>query len=75
MNDPILLSKREAARSLSISLRTLDRLIASNEISARRIGRRVLVARRSLEHFAAASAGYCVKGQRSASGPVNGSLS
>ena len=54
MSDTILLSKREAARSLSIPVRTLDSLIASDELPARRIGRRVLVARRSLEQFAAA---------------------
>lgn len=52
MSDPILLSKREAARSLSISVRTLDGLIGSNEIPVRRIGRRVLIARRYLEQFA-----------------------
>ena len=55
MSDTILLSKREAARSLSISVRTLDSLIAANEIPTRRIGRRVLVARHSLEQFATAA--------------------
>jgi excisionase family DNA binding protein len=50
--DKILVSKREAAKALSISLRTLDYLIASKEISARRIGRRVLIPRKALEHFA-----------------------
>jgi excisionase family DNA binding protein len=52
VGEPILLSKREAARSLSISIRTLDGLIASNKIRTCRIGRRVLVARKGLEQFA-----------------------
>ena len=52
MTDPILISKREAAKTLSISLRSLDYLLASKEICARRIGRRVLIPRRALEEFA-----------------------
>lgn len=48
----ILLSKREAARTLSISVRTLDNLIATKEVPVRRIGRRVLIARQNLEQFA-----------------------
>jgi excisionase family DNA binding protein len=51
VGEPILLSKREAARSLSISVRTLDGLIASNRIQACKIGRRVLIARKRLEQF------------------------
>ena len=38
-----LLSRREAAQSLSISLRTLDYLIAGGKLTVRRIGRRVLI--------------------------------
>ena len=53
MQDPkILISKREAAESLSISLRTLDYLIAKGELSVRRVGRRCLIERRTLELFA-----------------------
>ncbi len=52
MREPILLSKRESARALSISLRKLEYLIAAKELKVRRIGRRVLVPRRSLEDFA-----------------------
>jgi excisionase family DNA binding protein len=51
----LLVSKREAAKALSISLRKLEQLISSEELPVRRIGRRVLVARRSLEKFADAS--------------------
>jgi excisionase family DNA binding protein len=52
VSDTILLSKREAARTLSISVRTLDSLIATSVLPARRIGRRVLIARWHLEQFA-----------------------
>lgn len=52
MQDQILVSRREAARTLSISIRKLDYLIAEKEIHVKRIGRRCLVPRRSLEEFA-----------------------
>jgi excisionase family DNA binding protein len=39
----LLYSREDAARQLSISVRTLDRLIGTKEITARRIGRSVLV--------------------------------
>ncbi len=51
-NDMILVSKRDAARQLSVSARTLDNLIAGRELPVRRIGRRVLIPRRALERFA-----------------------
>ena len=47
----IALSKRETARMLGISLRTIDRLIALKELPVRRLGRRVLIPRASLESF------------------------
>ncbi len=47
-----LLSRREAAQSLSISLRTLDSLIAAGKLTVRRIGRRVLIEPAELERFA-----------------------
>jgi excisionase family DNA binding protein len=55
VNEPMLLSKRTAARSLSISVRTLDKLLASRTIPALRIGRRVLIALHHLEEFALGS--------------------
>ena len=55
VGEPILFSKREAARSLSISIRTLDSLIASNKIRVCRIGRRVLIEKKGLEQFAVGS--------------------
>jgi excisionase family DNA binding protein len=39
----LLYSREDAAHQLSISVRTLDRLIGTKEITARRIGRSVLV--------------------------------
>lgn len=50
--EKILLSRREAAAYLGISLRTLDSLLAARELASRRIGRRRLIERRLLEHFA-----------------------
>ena len=52
MSDSILVSKRDAARLLSVSLRTVENLISRRELVVRRIGRRVLIPRRSLDQFA-----------------------
>ena len=51
-SDKILYTKREAAQLLSISLRSLDYLIVSQQLQTRRIGRRVLLHRDSIEQFA-----------------------
>lgn len=47
----ILVTRSEAAILLSVSLRTLDHLVAAGELSPRHIGKRVLFARRDLEVF------------------------
>jgi excisionase family DNA binding protein len=52
LSDQILLGKREAARMLSLSVRTVDNLIAQKRLLVRRVGRRVLISRRALEEFA-----------------------
>jgi excisionase family DNA binding protein len=52
ITEKVLYTKREAAQLLSISLRSLDYLIFSQQLPARRIGRRVLVHRDSIERFA-----------------------
>lgn len=49
---PLLLSRQEAAKRLSICLRSLDQLISTGEIYVRRIGKRVLIPRTELERFA-----------------------
>jgi excisionase family DNA binding protein len=55
----ILLSRDEAARSLGISTKTLDKLVATGKIHARRIGGdvrgRVLFSRQELLRFADAT--------------------
>jgi len=51
-NEKVLYTKREAAQMLSISVRSLDYLIVSRQLAARRIGRRVLIHRDAIEQFA-----------------------
>jgi excisionase family DNA binding protein len=48
----ILFSKKEAAQALSISLRSLEYLIARKELPTRHIGKRVLVPVSALQQFA-----------------------
>ena len=50
--DSILVSKRDAARMLSVSTRTIDNLIRAKRLSVRRIGRRTLIPRSALEQLA-----------------------
>jgi excisionase family DNA binding protein len=52
MSEQILISKREAAAMLGLSVRTLENLISIKELPARRIGSRCLVERLVLERFA-----------------------
>ena len=47
-----LLSRKEAAAQLSVSVRTLDELIVRGELKVRRIGKRLLVPRKELERLA-----------------------
>jgi len=49
---PLLHTKIEAAAMLSVSLRTIDNLIALKELPVRRIRRRVLIPRTVLLNFA-----------------------
>jgi excisionase family DNA binding protein len=49
---PLLHTKIEAATMLSVSLRTIDNLIAMKELPVRRIRRRVLIPRTVLLNFA-----------------------
>ncbi|MFZ0821402.1 MAG: helix-turn-helix domain-containing protein [Candidatus Acidiferrales bacterium] len=50
-SEPIAVNKLEAAQMLGVSLRTIERLIALKELQVRRLGRRVLILRTSLENF------------------------
>jgi hypothetical protein len=47
----LLYSRRDAARLLSISTRSLDYLIGTKQLTARRLGRRLLVPRTELLRF------------------------
>lgn len=51
MNHRVLLTKKEAAIALGISVRTLELLIAVQELKSIRIGRRRMVAVAELERF------------------------
>ncbi len=47
----LLFTKSQAADLLSISVRTLEHLIANEELEVCRVGRRVLITARSLDRF------------------------
>jgi excisionase family DNA binding protein len=51
---PPALSRQDAARMLGLSLRSIDRLIHSGKLKARRVGRRVFLSPDALERFLAA---------------------
>ncbi len=48
----LIVTREEAAEALRLSLRTVDKLLAAGEMSARRVGRRVLIPRSEIERFA-----------------------
>jgi excisionase family DNA binding protein len=50
-NLPLLYSKKEAARLLSVSIRTIDYLLSRQELESRKLGKRVLIPRHALEKF------------------------
>ena len=47
----MLYDRKEAARQLSISIRSLDYLIAGKQLDTRRIGKKVLITHASLVRF------------------------
>lgn len=49
---PLLVSKRDAAALLSLCVRTVDNLIATKKLPARRVGRRILIPYAALVQFA-----------------------
>lgn len=51
----LLYDRKEAARQLSISVRSLDYLIGQQKLSTRRLGKKVLVPHAELVRFAAAN--------------------
>lgn len=52
MESRLMYDRKTAARMLSISVRSLDYLIAAKRLDTRRIGKKVLVTHRSLVQFA-----------------------
>jgi excisionase family DNA binding protein len=51
----MLYDRKEAARQLSISVRSLDYLIAAKKIGTRRLGKKVLIPHGELVRFASAN--------------------
>jgi len=52
MTEPILLSKKEAAQMLGLSVRTISSYVATKQLRVRRIGRRTLLSRAEIVRFA-----------------------
>ena len=51
MSEKLLLSRKDAAEMLRLSVRSLDYLLARGEFVAKKVGRRTLIVRGSLEQF------------------------
>jgi excisionase family DNA binding protein len=51
--DSLLLSTNQAAQVLNLSLRTIENLLRKGELARRKVGRRTMIPRVSLEEFAA----------------------
>ena len=51
----LLYDRKEAARQLSISIRSLDYLIAQKKLGTRRLGKKVLIPHAELVRFASAN--------------------
>jgi excisionase family DNA binding protein len=49
--DKLLIGRKEAAQKLSVSCPTLDRLVKNGNLTANRVGRRVLFSQWSLDTF------------------------
>jgi len=65
----LLFSKKEAAQALCISVRTLEYLIGRGELPVKRVGRRVLISRLVLEHFARTPAGSEITDEKAGPDP------
>jgi len=61
MESRLLYDRKEAARQLSISVRSLDYILAARQLDTRRIGRKVLVTHASLVRYASANHFSAVK--------------
>ena len=77
--EPLLVSKGDAAAMLSLCVRTIDKLIATKELPARRCGKRVLIPFSALQQFArrdhvTTTAGTRTMSTAAARQPVNAAL-
>jgi hypothetical protein len=61
----LLYDREEAARQLSISVRSLDYLIANKQLDIRRLGKKVLVPHASLVRFSSANHYKAIAGEKS----------
>ena len=52
LTEKILLSRHDAAKALSVSVRSVDYMISRGELPARKWGKRTLIPRAALERFA-----------------------
>jgi hypothetical protein len=75
METRLLYDRKEAARQLSISVRSLDYLIAGKQLDTRRIGKKVLVPHASLVRYASANHYEAVKEVMSESTAVRRAVS
>jgi len=51
----LLVTRREAAETLSLSIREVDRLVSTGKLNSRRVGRRRLIPLETLRRFASSS--------------------
>lgn len=54
MESRLLYDRKEAARQLSVSVRSLDYLIAGKQLATRRLGKKVMIPHGELVRFARA---------------------
>jgi hypothetical protein len=71
MEDRLLYDRKTAALMLSISVRSLDYIIAAKGLDTRRIGRKVLVTRASLLRYASGNHFDAVKESTAARNDVS----
>ena len=64
MESRLLYDRKEAARQLSLSVRSVDYAIANKELDTRRHGRRVLITHASLVRYASSNHYQVVKKNR-----------
>ena len=59
--EKLLYSREDAAAALSISIRSVDYLIAEGKMTTRRIGRKILIPAGDIKRFARADHPECIR--------------